>query len=140
MIGGNDGVVRRSQRQPLPPSFTPVMPAVSNEALIQVSDYFKVLSEVSRLRVLCVLREGGKKNVSEIIAATGLGQANVSKHLKMLTQSGFVVRQPQGVSVYYSIDDPIVFQLCELVCTELSSRFEQQAQQSELLRDLSQTM
>lgn len=116
------------------------MPAVSNEALIRVSDYFKVLSEVSRLRVLCVLREGGKKNVSEIIAATGLGQANVSKHLKMLTQAGFVTREPQGVSVYYSIDDPIVFQLCELVCTELSSRFEQQAQQSELLRDLRQTM
>lgn len=116
------------------------MPAVSNEALIRVSDYFKVLSEVSRLRVLCVLRKGGKKNVSEIIAATGLGQANVSKHLKMLTQSGFVTREPQGVSVYYSIDDPIVFQLCELVCTELSSRFEQQAQQSEQLRDLRQTI
>ncbi len=115
------------------------MTAVSNEALIQVSDYFKVLSEVSRLRVLCVLKEG-KKNVSEIIAATGLGQANVSKHLKMLTQAGFVTRDPQGVSVYYSIDDPIVFQLCELVCTELSNRFEQQAQQSERLRDLRQTI
>jgi len=111
------------------------MAAVSIEALTQVSDYFKVLSEVSRLRVLCVLRSG-TKNVGEIIEATGLGQANVSKHLKMLTQAGFVVREPQGVSVYYSIKDPVVFQICELVCNELSTRFEAKAQQSEELRTL----
>ena len=69
-------------------------------ALTQIADYFKVLSELSRLQVLCSLKSGSK-NVTEIMEETGLGQANVSKHLKILAQSGIVSRTPQGVSVYY---------------------------------------
>jgi DNA-binding transcriptional ArsR family regulator len=101
---------------------------VSPKALEQVADYFKVLSEVSRLQVLCCLKSGAK-NVTEIIAATELGQANVSKHLKILTQAGIVSRQPSGVSVYYEIADPVIFNLCELVCDRLSIRLEAQSQQ-----------
>jgi DNA-binding transcriptional ArsR family regulator len=72
-------------------------------ALAQVADYFKVLSELSRLQVLCSLKSGSK-NVTEIMEETGLGQANVSKHLKILAQAGIVSRTPQGVSVYYEIN------------------------------------
>lgn len=99
-------------------------------ALSQVADYFKVLSEVSRLQVLCCLKTGAK-NVTQIIAETGLGQANVSKHLKILTQAGIVKRTPEGVSVIYEIADPILFQLCELVCDRLSVRLEEQTKQLE---------
>jgi DNA-binding transcriptional ArsR family regulator len=97
-------------------------------ALVQVADYFKVLSELSRLQVLCTLKDG-EKNVTEIIEDTGLGQANVSKHLKILTQAGIVCRQPQGVSVYYQIADPIIFELCDLVCQRMAIRLEEQSQQ-----------
>ena len=65
------------------------MPKPSLQALTPVAEFFKVLSEVSRLQVLCSLKSGAK-NVTEIIAVTGLGQANVSKQLKMLTQVGMV--------------------------------------------------
>lgn len=68
----------------------------SPQALTPVAEFFKVLSEVNRLQVLCSLKSGAK-NVTEIIAATGLGQANVSKQLKMLTQVGMVVRRPKGI-------------------------------------------
>jgi len=101
---------------------------VSPDALVQVADYFKVLSEVSRLQVLCCLKSGSK-NVSEIITATGLGQANVSKHLKILTQAGILSRKPSGVSVYYEIADPIIFELCELACDRLSISLESRSQQ-----------
>jgi DNA-binding transcriptional ArsR family regulator len=97
-------------------------------ALAQLADYFKVLSEVNRLQVLCCLKSGSK-NVTEIIAATGLGQANVSKHLKILAQAGIVSRKPVGVSVYYEIADPLIFNLCELVCDRLALRLEEQSQQ-----------
>jgi DNA-binding transcriptional ArsR family regulator len=96
-------------------------------ALSQVAEYFKVLSEVSRLQVLCALKDG-TKNVSEIIEATGLGSANVSKHLKILTQAGIIQRHPQGVSVYYRLNDPIIFELCELVCQRLQIQVQQQSQ------------
>ncbi len=97
-------------------------------ALGQVADYFKVLSELSRLQVLCSLKNGAK-NVTEIIQETGLGQANVSKHLKILTQAGIVQRQPQGVTVYYAITDLMIFDLCELVCQRLATQLEKQSEQ-----------
>jgi DNA-binding transcriptional ArsR family regulator len=105
----------------------PFMSQISISALTQVADYFKVLSELSRLQVLCSIKEG-EKNVTEIVEATGLGQANVSKHLKILTQAGIVVRQPQGVSVYYQLADQMIFDLCELVCQRLEVQLQEQAQ------------
>jgi len=107
----------------------------SPAALGPIADYFKVLSETSRLQVLCSLKSGSK-NVSEIIEATGLGQANVSKHLKILAQAGIVQRQPQGVSIYYEIIDPLIFEICELVCDRLSIRLEQQSEQLKQLEAL----
>lgn len=111
------------------------MPQVSPTALAQIADYFKVLSEVSRLQVLCCLKSGSK-NVTEIMEATGLGQANVSKHLKILAQAGIITRQPQGVSVFYHIADPLIFEICEQVCDRLSIRFEEQSQKLKQLEAL----
>ncbi len=113
------------------------MPPLTAAALTQVADYFKVLSELSRLQVLCVLKTGSK-NVSEIMQATGLGQANVSRHLKILAQAGLVTRQPQGVSVYYEIADPLIFDLCDLVCQSLENRLQEESQQLERLTMLRQ--
>jgi len=116
----------------------------SPQALTLVAEFFKVLSEVSRLQVLCSLKSGAK-NVTEIIAATGLGQANVSKQLKMLTQAGVVVRRPKGISVFYEISDLMIFELCEIVCVDakrlvvrhrLAVRLEEQTQQLEELQNL----
>ncbi|WP_017711764.1 ArsR/SmtB family transcription factor [Prochlorothrix hollandica] len=111
---------------------TPIGPAasaihLSPQTLKLVADFFKVLSEGSRLQIICALKSGSK-NVTEIIAATGLGQANVSKHLKVLAQAGVVSREQQGVSVYYQISNPFIFDLCELVCNSLVVQFQQQTQ------------
>ncbi|PLS67870.1 MAG: transcriptional regulator [Cyanobacteria bacterium M5B4] len=95
-------------------------------ALGQIAEYFKVLSEVSRLQVLCSLKSGAK-NVTEIMNETQLGQANVSKHLKILTQAGLVVRQPRGVNVYYHVADPKLFDLCELVCEMLKQQLQERS-------------
>ncbi len=103
-------------------------PQLSPTALGLIADFFKVLSEVSRLQIVCALK-AGPRNVTEIIEATGLGQANVSKHLKMLTQAGIVARQQQGICVYYAIANPFLFDLCEQVCAALSIQVEQQQQQ-----------
>ncbi len=108
----------------------------SPEFLVPVADYFKLLSETSRLQILSCLRAGAM-NVSEIGEATGLGQANLSKHLKMLTEADILSRQPQGVSVYYEIKDPMIFELCELVCDRLYERMQQKAQRFKKLTSFS---
>lgn len=100
---------------------------LSPQTLQLVADFFKVLSESSRLQIVCALKTG-QQNVTEIIEATGLGQANVSKHLKILAQAGIVSRQQQGVCVYYQIANGFVFELCELVCDSLSAQIQQQSE------------
>lgn len=110
---------------------------LSPSALALVADFFKMLSEVSRLQIVCSLKTG-PKNVTEIIEATGLGQANVSKHLKMLTQAGIVARDQQGVCVYYQIANPFLFELCDVVCNALSLQIEQQNQHVQELAVLRQ--
>src|ERR1039457_6050475 len=53
---------------------------------------FRALGEVSRLKLIFAVGNG-EKNASLLIAATGLSQANVSKHLQILTARGFLVRR-----------------------------------------------
>jgi len=112
---------------------------LSPAALQLVAEFFKVLSESSRLQIVCRLRNG-PKNVSEIIELTGLGQANVSKHLKILAQAGVVTREQQGVCVYYQIANPFVFDLCELVCNSLAMQIQQQSEQQAALNEFRQTL
>jgi DNA-binding transcriptional ArsR family regulator len=101
--------------------------SISPQGLSRVAEYFKVLSEVSRLQILCALKEKAL-NVTEIMTATQMGQANVSKHLKILTQAGIVSRHPQGVSVYYRISNPAIFDICEVVCDQIMMQHQEQSQ------------
>jgi len=110
---------------------------VSKYALRHLAEYFKVLSEVSRLQILCCLREG-PLNVTEIVEKTGMGQANTSKHLKLMVQAGLIARVPQGVNAYYEIVDPAIFELCELACQHLALQMEEQTSNLRQLAALGQ--
>lgn len=88
------------------------------ELLELIAERFKALAEPARLRILNTLREG-EKTVSELIEATGLGQANVSKHLQLLYSLGFVARRKDGLYAYYRLASEDVFQLCDLMCGRL---------------------
>ncbi|MFW9263010.1 ArsR/SmtB family transcription factor [Nostoc sp. CALU 546] len=108
----------------------------TSEILAPVAEYFKVLSETSRLQILSCLRTG-PMNVTEMGEATALGQANLSKHLKVLTQAGLVSRQQKGVSVYYAISDPVIFELCELVCDRIGNEIQKRAKEFEQIKAFS---
>ncbi|HIK15837.1 MAG TPA: helix-turn-helix transcriptional regulator [Leptolyngbyaceae cyanobacterium M33_DOE_097] len=103
--------------------------------LAAVADYFKVLSETSRLQILHHLRSS-PMNVMELCEATGLGQANISKHLKVLTQAGILSRQPKGTSAYYEIIDPAIFEFCDLACDRIHDRILKQTKALKQLKQL----
>lgn len=110
---------RRSQKQkPLPP--------VSDEALELIASWFRVLAEPSRLRILRSL-EGGEKNITELVAATGLTQANVSRHVQSLVVSGMVGRRREGLQAICFIADPTITELCDSVCSNMLERIVRQA-------------
>lgn len=80
-----------------------------------IAERFKALCDPMRLRLLQALRSG-ERSVGELAERTGGGQANVSKHLQVLLQQGFVDRRKEGTTSWYRISDPAVFKMCELVC------------------------
>lgn len=95
-------------------------PEMCPELLELIAERFKALSEPARLRLLFELRDG-ELPVCELVERTGLGQANASKHLQLLTSLGFVRRRRDGLFVYYGLADDFVFRLCDLVCGRIEA-------------------
>lgn len=102
------------------------MSKLDDRALQHVAKYFKALAEPMRLKVLNALQDG-EKNVSQLTEMSGGTQANISKHLSILDQYGLVKRESRGTCVYYSIADPSVYELCELVCGQIGARLVSEA-------------
>jgi ArsR family transcriptional regulator len=80
----------------------------------QVISALKVIGEPNRLRILCGLGLECRP-VTDIINATGLGQTNVSFHLRVLREAGFVRAERRGPFVYYCLADADLLRiLCDL--------------------------
>ena len=94
---------------------------LDDTALEEVARYFAALSVPMRLKILNALRDG-ERNVGDLTQVTGCTQANVSKHLSVLSASGLVAKSPRGTSAYYRIADPRVYQMCDIVCGEIGRR------------------
>lgn len=71
----------------------------------QVSDLsalLKIVSEKSRLKLLCVLKQG-ELCVCEIMEHVDMSQSLVSHHLKDLKDIGLVNDEKRGLYVFYSL-------------------------------------
>jgi DNA-binding transcriptional ArsR family regulator len=85
------------------------------EILGQLAERFKALAEPNRLAILSTLH-GGELSVGALVGVTGLGQANVSKHLDVLRRHGFVERRKAGLNAIYRLADREVFRICDIMC------------------------
>ena len=81
--------------------------------LTMTAKLFRGLGDPSRLSLLEALRRG-PLTVSELVAATGLSQSNVSNHLGCLRDCGLVTAEPAGRFVTYSLSDDRVGELLAL--------------------------
>lgn len=98
---------------------------LSASALELVARRFAALSEPMRLRLLQTLFDG-EQSVNALARATGGSQANVSRHLQTLIQANILSRRKEGLQVLYSIADPSIQQLCELVCGSVEQQLARQ--------------
>ncbi len=99
--------------------------------------YFRALSEPLRLRILDALRER-PMNVSELTALLGCSQANVSKHLALLAETGLVEREARGTAAYYRFADAEVYELCDLVCGQVARRLAGSAKLRRMLAEMAE--
>jgi ArsR family transcriptional regulator len=101
--------------------------ALPEQLLDQVAERFRVLGDATRLGILRILLDAGPLNVGEIVASMNTSQANVSKHLRTLHDAGIVSREPRGTAAYYSVADPTVMELCDVVCSRLREQVAREA-------------
>ncbi len=92
---------------------------LDSEQLDRVAGLFRAFSEGTRLAIIQELKSG-ELSVSEIVERLTTSQANVSKQLKLLHDAGLVTRRKQGTQVLYKVTEPMVFELCGLVCEKLN--------------------
>ena len=98
---------------------------LTEEMIDLVARRFRLLSEPVRLKILQVL-EPGELSVNAMTETLRGNQPNVSRHLSALFDGGLVHRRRDGNLIYYSIADPMVFELCDLVCKSTQERMRMQ--------------
>lgn len=82
------------------------MDVINDKSLEEASLALKVLSHPIRLKILCVLGDGGGEiAVQEIVEAIGSSQSNVSQHLSIMREKGILSSRKDGNRVMYRIRD-----------------------------------
>ena len=69
-----------------------------------LSSLLKLVAEESRLKLLCILRQGGHC-VYEIMEHVDLSQSLISHHLRDLKEAGILRDDKKGLRVYYSLTE-----------------------------------
>lgn len=110
-----------------------------NKVFESVAEYFGLLAEPTRLKILHCLCNG-ERAVNEVVEAVGLTQANTSRHLNLLYRAGIVGRRRDGSQVIYRIIDPNFTDLCRTVCVSIASRGDMNAPSKDVLFRLEQDL
>ena len=92
--------------------------APAEEPLQLISRRLKAIADPSRLAILHILC-AGERNVSELVRASGLTQANVSKHLRILREEGLVSCRREHRRIFYDLASELHKEICSLVCRSL---------------------
>ena len=84
-----------------------------DEVFAAVARYFGLLSEPTRLKILHTICND-EHSVSEIVAATGATQTNVSRHLALLRDAGVVSRRKERNAALYKVTDRVFADVWDL--------------------------
>jgi len=68
------------------------------------AQFFKCLSDDTRLRCITLMQKEGKLCVCELTTALALSQPKISRHLASLRQCGLLQDSREGQWVYYQIN------------------------------------
>ena len=91
----------------------PAEPLSAGELQRFKARFFRALAHPTRIRVLEILGRGGR-TVQELQEALTLDQPIVSQQLAVLRNQGIVTARKEGLSVRYTLTDPLVGALLEV--------------------------
>ena len=110
------------------------LPEINDELYERIANQFKAMGNPTRLKILACL-QAGERSATEILERVGGSQANLSKHFNVLKAADLVASRREGVSVYYRICDPGIYDLCHIVCDSIADRAQTDAESIALARE-----
>ena len=84
---------------------------------MKIINTFKALSDETRLRIFNLLLNH-ELNVNEIVSVLEMGQSRISRHLKILADSGLVKIRRDGLWAFYSASENDDLKSLENICRE----------------------
>lgn len=78
------------------------------------TEIFQALANPTRIAVLDELR-GGELTVGDIVSRLDVEQSNLSQHLAIMRARQIVTARKSGNQVYYSVRDPLIFDLLDVM-------------------------
>jgi len=88
-------------------------PTIAGELQTFKARFFRALAHPTRIRMLEILVRGGR-TVQELQEALTLDQPIVSQQLAVLRNQGIVSARKEGLSVRYTVSDPLVGELLDV--------------------------
>jgi DNA-binding transcriptional ArsR family regulator len=107
-------------------------PVVAGELQTFKARFFRALAHPARIRILEILVRGGR-TVQELQEALTLEQPIVSQQLAVLRNQGIVSARKEGLSVRYTLSDPLVGELLDVARRIFNNHLDST---QELLREL----
>lgn len=94
----------------------------NEEDIYTASRSLKAMAHPLRLKILCILGSTSEVSVQDIVDQVGTSQSNISQHLAILREKGFLAARKDANKVYYRIGDPKILKLIgalrEAFCTQ----------------------
>lgn len=75
------------------------------ETLYDLSEFFKVFGDSTRISIIATLFSAKEMCVREIADTLGMGQSAISHQLRILRSAGLIRPRRDGKTIYYTLDD-----------------------------------
>jgi len=85
--------------------------------------FCQALADPKRLTIIHLLRNG-ERTVSQLVAALGVRQPNVSQHLMVMRELGAVTVRREANQNFYSLAHPAIGEACDLVQQVVAAQLE----------------
>ena len=94
---------------------------IDEESIYDISDFFKILGDSTRLKILCAL-DNNELTVSELSSKLDMNISAVSHQLKILKANKIVKYKRNGKNIYYLLDDEHISLLINIAKTHIEEK------------------
>ncbi|MBI1896775.1 MAG: winged helix-turn-helix transcriptional regulator [Acidobacteria bacterium] len=98
------------------------------------AEIFQALAHPTRIAIVEALRHG-EMSAGQVIEQLGIEQANASQHFAVLRSKQIVVNRKEGNQVFYSLRDPLLIEVLDILKRYCKSQLTQTMSMLEEIRD-----